>query len=251
MIIRKLSATDTRYIDEICQLLTGSYDPVVSKYLIYRDSNYKDYLLYSLGGSRDYIYVALSPAGELMGFIQVRILDYTLFLNNIIITPEFRGANIASGLLKVTINDIQKDETDMRTFALDVFEKNAEVFKWYLRLGMNIRSTKWWYDLSEEYNGRTAKPGSNPISIKKDDMGFTQVYSNSIRIGTLIKGDRLLMRSEVDPAVLGTLKDYFEGRLEGLCLISDKELNYPLIDRSFQLHVELTDIKFSERSSLR
>jgi hypothetical protein len=247
MIIRKILPSDAGYIDQICELLTSSYDPAVSKFLIYRDSNYRNYLVNSLGGSRDYIFVALSATAELMGFTQVRVLDFELFLNNIITAPGFQGANVASGLLDLTIKDMLKDGRDIKTFALDVFERNADVLKWYLRLGMKLRSTRCWYDLSDEYEGCAVRSGSNRISVEKDEAGFTQVYSGDVRIGTLVGGDRLLLRSEIASSVLEDLKGHFKNELAGLCLITDKELSYPLIDRSFQLQVEIADLKFRER----
>ena len=246
--IRNLSAADTRYIDEVCQLLATSYDLQISEFLIYRDKNYKEHLIRSLSSSSDFVHIALSADGDLLGFAQVRILENTLFLNNIIIKQQFRGASLASGLLRFMINEANIDGRGIDSFALDVFEKNAGALKWYQRLGMQMRSTRFWYDLTNAYAEVTVMHGSAEVSATKDEAGFVQVYSGDLRIGTLIAGNKLVMRAEIGSDVLQGLKRYFGNSLEGLCLITDSKLTYPLIDRSFQLQVRLNDLKLHDGS---
>ena len=60
--IERLSYLDEKRIDIICQMLNTDYDQAISKYLIFHDKNYKDYLTTSLKGLHDIVYTVISLA---------------------------------------------------------------------------------------------------------------------------------------------------------------------------------------------
>ena len=240
--IRKLAKADIDYIEEVCELLGNGYDSETAKFFIYQDPNYKNYLSSTLGGLQDVIYIVLSSREELMGFAQVRLIQSTVFLNNIIIKPEFRGSNIATSLLAYMISSTESSQ-HIQTFALDVFEKNTAVLKWYMRLGMTINGVKYWYNLMDQYRKCAADTGSSDILLKEDNSGFIQIFAGNKKIGTLIDGKTVVMRSEADTKLLTSLKRHFESNLKGLCLVTEQELSYPVIDRSYHLQVEVDKLQ--------
>jgi ribosomal protein S18 acetylase RimI-like enzyme len=248
-IIRKLSHEENQLITAVCQLLNKSYDKEVSEYFIYRDKGYSPYLKKSLAEHRDFVYVVVDSAdNEMIGFAQVKVVASSIFLNNIVILPAFRGHNIASKLLSYLVNDLENESNKIQTFSLDVFERNSHVLNWYKRLGMKGSGVKYWYDLFDIYNSeyplRTLqKNEKGNISVIKDENGFEQVFFNEAHIGTLIANNTLLIRSTPSREVFGMLKQYFVGSLKGVCLISDNQFDYPLIDRSLKLEIGIEDLK--------
>ena len=248
-IIRKLSHEETEVIASVSQLLNTSYDRDVSEYFIYRDNGYIPYLTKSLAENRDSIYVVVNSADNaLIGFAQVKPVLSSIFLNNIIILPEFRGHNIASKLLSYIIKNFDNGLNNIQTFSLDVFERNSSVLNWYQRLGMKVSGVKYWYDLFDIYN--SGKPGqtfrgkeTGNISVREDESGFEQVFTDQVQIGTLIANNTMLMRSVPSIEIISQLKEYFGTRLKAMCLITEKEFDYPLIDRSLKLEIRIEDLE--------
>jgi ribosomal protein S18 acetylase RimI-like enzyme len=248
-IIRKLSHEETDVIAAVCQLLNTSYDKRVSEYFIYRDKSYMPYFTKSLADKRDFAYVVFNSSDNaLIGYAQVKPLISSIFLNNIIIRPEFRGHNIASKLLSYIIKNFDKGPNNIQTFSLDVFERNSKVLNWYQRLGMKVSGVRYWYDLFDVYNSEKALPTlyaneKRDISVIQDENGFQQVYSHQVHIGTLVANNTLLIRSVPSKEVLFLLKEYFGISLKGICLIADKEFDYTLIDRSLKLEISIEDLE--------
>lgn len=243
--IRKLSYRDEDHIEQVCRLLNSSYDQDISRYFIYRDANYQAFLSNSLQGAQDLIYIVIDlDQHELMGFAQLKVLPDTLFLNNIIIKPEYRGNNIALLLLKFMVQETVSQQNYPETFSLDVFERNTPVVQWYLRLGMNITGHKYWYNLMDYYHGfPRAISSTNQIEIVQDENGFTQVFSSEVKIGTLMNGNALVVRSMPEPDVLNQLRRHFQNSLEAFALITEQELDFPLIDKAFQMSMALKDLR--------
>jgi len=238
--IQKLEFGDDAKINAVAQMFIESYDSSISRYLRYTDIHYINYLRASLAEAKNPIYVIVNnDTSELVGVAQYTLLDDTLLLNNIIVKNGFRGQNLALSLIKYAEQQVLKTKP-LPNFALDVFEKNIAALAWYQRLGMAITATNYWYDLTHYYTNelpettQTNKTG-NELSIQPDEFGFSQVLSNNIRIATVLNGNTLITRALPRPDEMLNLRDFFGDKLNALCLITDRKLNFPIIDRSFRM----------------
>lgn len=242
--IKKLSPSEDIFISQIVTLLTEAYNPKLSSYFIYRDLVYQQYFKKLLSGNSDIVFYSEMPdTGEFIGFAHFKLNNNSIWLNNIIIKEGFQGRKIGFSLLTEGLKNLSENNKSCTLFELDVFESNRKAFNLYLSLGMEISEYSYWYDITSCCTDETTDSLSIPmqnvcLKLRADANGFKQLYSDEEHVGTLINGTHLIVRKEIDYALLKKLNQAFrQFLLQSVCLVSKKELELPLIDRSFHLTV--------------
>jgi ribosomal protein S18 acetylase RimI-like enzyme len=251
-VLHKLSRQNTILIDEIIYLLTTTYDPKISDYFIYHDIGYRNYFEYLLKNKEHAIFACCAKeTGNMVGFAHFNKISDNIFLKNIIVTDQYQDQGIGNYLLLHSLKKISNTRNFVfRTFQLDVFESNNRALNWYLKLGMEIEEYFNWYDISYYckngfgYESMLEKASRIKLEIKKDRFGFDQLILNDHRIGTVINKTRLIIRVDADYLLLERLYLFLkDSEIESVCLVTKKDFNFLLLDKSFQLSILLKDIK--------
>ncbi|MDB5120428.1 MAG: GCN5-related N-acetyltransferase [Sphingobacteriales bacterium] len=243
--IQKLASTDEYYIDEVCEMLKNTYTPSISQYFIYNDKSFKAFLTSNLTRTDHFIYY-ISVQKVLIGFAQFKIVANTLYLVNLIVKENYQNNKFGSRLLTYGIIASHTSAPYIKTLELNAFVSNT-VLKWYLRLGMKIMNIEYWYDLKEVQlnDAKTSNIELENFKFITDQFGFTQLYLNNLPVGYLINGKKLIIKGNFHFVYLHKIPRVFNGQdIELGCIISDTMINIPLIDRSYLLRIELSDLKF-------
>ena len=247
--LRQISGNDDKEIELVCKMLASDYDPIVSPYLIYTDKNYSGYLAHCLSGSDDFLYAATDSDqnDDIIGFALCKQRGDTIVLTNIIIKQEYRGHDIGSALLRF-VEEQANRKLYPDVFALDVFDHNKVVLRWYLRLGMIITGNKYWYNLMNYYNNELLSQSidfssQNSIVVVKDKAGFKQVFCNNTEVGTLINDDTLIIRSKPDHNILLEIRMHFQNSILFFGFITTEKHSFPLIDESFHMEMPFEHLK--------
>jgi ribosomal protein S18 acetylase RimI-like enzyme len=243
--LKKLSSNDSETINKVCEILKDTYPEKISQYFIYNDRSFKAFLTANLNRTDQFIYYLSDTEENLIGFAQFKVVSRTLFLLNLIIDPKHQNNQYGSKLLAQSIQLVVASLPQIKVFELHSFVSNT-VLEWYLRLGMKVLSFTYWYDLKgiEKPKGKKQST-SNLFQYKTDQFGFTQLFLNSYPAGYLLNGKKLIVKGSLDLHELKKIPLEYNGqRIEAGCLISDKVIDLPIIDKCFLLSVPLPDLQF-------
>jgi ribosomal protein S18 acetylase RimI-like enzyme len=95
----------------------------------------------AIGGDSRY-WLAIDDADRLLGCLQLRVLNHSLFLNYICIMSGSRSSGLGSRLL---LHALERERTRQSTLLLDVREGNDKAWSWYERLGsQSVSSSEYW-----------------------------------------------------------------------------------------------------------
>ncbi len=92
---------------------------------------------------------------HLAGYTEWRILEESLFLNNIYVFPEYQGFGFGKSLLVEHGKDLLH-EYEKSTISLDVFADNKAAIHWYEKIGFINKQSTYWY-----VGEQTARTDSN------------------------------------------------------------------------------------------
>ncbi|PFO04944.1 hypothetical protein COJ85_10615 [Bacillus sp. AFS076308] len=131
----------------IPKLIETGMDKDIFPLTIFSSNGYEAYLRKQLKISeknrRAKFYAAFID-DELAGYSEWRYLENSLLLNNIYVSPEYRGVGIGKFLL-VKHGAQLLAEYKKSIISLDVFENNTAAMSWYKKMGFVIEDTTSWY----------------------------------------------------------------------------------------------------------
>ncbi|MDB5012563.1 MAG: GCN5-related N-acetyltransferase [Daejeonella sp.] len=244
--IQKLKSTDDQYINDVCELLKTTYDPTISQYFIYNDTSFKAFLTSNLTRTDHFLYY-ISVDNKVIGFAQFKIVANTLYLINLIVKENYQNNRLGSRLLTYGIIAASTAAPYINALELNAFVSNT-ILKWYLRLGMKIININYWYDLKE--TNLNTEPDNTSYALENfkyitHQFGFTQLFLNNSPVGYLVNGQKLIIKGNFHFAYIHKIPRAFNNQsIEPGCIISDTMLDLPLIDRSYVLKIQLSDLKF-------
>lgn len=246
--IKKLKPGDTLLSAKIVSLMGRCCIPQLSSYFIYREPEYLQYFTKLIHSSTEAVFYAEEPdTAEILGAVHFKIRGGSIWLNTICIHAKYRSQDIGFSLLTEALKTLTEN-SDAQMFELDVFETNKENFSLYLRLGMEISEYRYWYDITsycaEETIGTIGVyPQDQPLKVIADSNGFKQLYAAEKHLGTLINNTHLVVRKEIDHTLLKKLNQAFrQFLLQSVCLVSERERELLLLDRSFHLTVPVNKL---------
>ncbi len=242
----EVKSSDTKYIEEACRLLKNTYRDWLSKFFIYQNKSYKTYLKEALDKKIYVLYVCLAgKKQEMAGFILLKKNEEKLFIVNIIVLEDFRNKKAGNFLIKESATYLYNDDQKLSTTALDVFETNQLAYKWYSKLGFEIKGHSNWYNIpvkfkSEQISNRHDEP---PFQIYTDDLGFKQLSDKSEWLGTLIDGKNFILRKEVNLDKLNLLSAFLQTKkVNSLCWVTSREESFLMIDRSINMQINTSQL---------
>jgi len=161
----------------------------VSDGLIYKDPGFVSFLKKQVLDSPDeHIFLLLNDRHPI-GFCRLRLINDALHLNNIYIKDEFQGQGFGKVFLYKSINESLKRKP-VNHLSLDVFLSNAAAYNWYLKIGMEVIKSSFWYSVVA--SGGSESAVNADVEYSHDSNGFMAVYHNQTRIGSLLNGNLIL-----------------------------------------------------------
>ncbi|MEN0052420.1 MAG: hypothetical protein AAGC65_02075 [Mucilaginibacter sp.] len=248
----RLTDPNDQVIDIMCDVLKNAYNPALSNFFIYRDSNFKTYLCSIVDSPDVYIfYTCDHTSNELTGFVIFEIDGPSVYLRNIIINHQLSANNIGSRIFFKSLDIIKSERSEVDILQLDALGKNGGVLNWYLSIGMKINRYLYWYDITDLF--KSSAPTKLSIGnydnsqLVKDAYGFTQLTFNGQEIGSLIQQKYLVVKTTLTQDILSCIRHYFfTMSLLSVCLISNEKLNLLLIERAAHLVISLQKLKTEE-----
>ncbi|MDB5144676.1 MAG: hypothetical protein JWQ66_3389 [Mucilaginibacter sp.] len=231
--LNELYYTDSQVFIKILRLLRNSYSKEISKFLIYADDNYLNYLKkISLDKQNVYIYYLKNTDNDdFIGFTLFKKINSSLFLNQFIIENAYQNKGLGKYLL---INSIKMIESTIgkgafKNLELEAFSSNILVNQWYRKMGLEVCGIRSWYLASKNTNSTSIAPAkTEKYESFVDENNFTQLLnSNGKHIGTVINNKYLRLNCD-DVGVSELLRLPFED----VCITSRMDISLPLIDRS-------------------
>lgn len=162
----------------------------LNKHLIYFDPNFPVYFKNIIEQSQNDFISVIKIDREIAGFIHLKISEETVFLNNICLNNKNRGKGRGKLFLRESLALLP--QTHPKYFGLDVFLSNAPAVSWYRSLGLKIVSKSNWVALLNDNLKKYNHP-SNEIIFKRDENGFSSVFVNDHKIGTIVNKTTLLI----------------------------------------------------------
>lgn len=197
----KYENSDSDY-DEIIRLHKLIFkNTALDNKLIYFDAHFEVFFKNVILDSKHNALTVLKIDDKIAGFIHFKIIEDTLFLNNICIDSGKQGSGLGKYFLKESLNYYK--DSEMKNFILDVFSKNVKALQWYEKLGLKIISeTKWTQILHSQETQFTSD-----TYLKNDENGFKSVYADAIKIATVVN-DKNLVIHKMDYAKQIALADF-------------------------------------------
>lgn len=238
MIIKQVKNINNDYIDFCYELLRNSFPFSISPYLIYNDNAYRDYFSRLIYEKDHFIYIVIKQ-DQLLGFAHFRILNKQLFLNNIIINSNFRSEGMGRILFEYACNNITEKNKEITSISLDVFESNVIAHKWYCKLGFQIMSKSYWFDIRYKLSYSAAE--NQKIMLKNDENGFNGFYVDERKIASLINYQSLIFH---DLGLFQNYKTYFSRKkYQNAVLVSNKNIaSFKLIDTALRMKMPISQL---------
>lgn len=208
------------------------FDSPLEGKLIYFVSNFRFYLKEVIEASKsDFVFIA-QLNNSIEAFIHFKLLNDTIFLNNICVSANLQGLGVGKKLLKYGL-DLLNDET-FSFFSLDVFLSNSKALKWYEKLGLKVQESHEWKTITSRYNDEKR---FKDVAFQKDINGFESVFFKNGKVGTIINDTLLLSNTEnIEKLPLGSFKS----------VITNQDLpsnvEYELLATSLRMNMNLNDL---------
>lgn len=142
--IEPLKSKDAHLIPK---LIESGMDKDIFSLTIFSSKGYEAYLENLLTIPEEHRRVKLFGAfvgDQLAGYTEWRILENSLFLNNIYVFPEFQGLGLGKSLLEEHGNTLM-EEYRKSSISLDVFKNNEKAVRWYEKVGFVKQESINWY----------------------------------------------------------------------------------------------------------
>ncbi len=206
--------------------------------LIYFDKNYKQFLEnLILNKNNKVFFYGLYKNEDLIGFIQFRLIESYLFLNNISLDNKFRGKGLGSLFLKKSLKNFEFYFPIK--FKLDVFNKNLKAKSWYKKIGLEQEEKLFWYqkNISISVNQYQDKPS---FKFTLDQNGFESIFDGTSKIATVINKKNLIVHNNEYLDLINYSK-YDNALFTSKILLPSKEY-YLLLDISYRLSSQLKKV---------
>lgn len=232
-ILEYKTVENDKEMDKIISLHQDIFvDSPLKNKLIYFVPNFRVYLKEIIEDSKhDFVFIA-KLNNSIEAFIHFKLLNDTVFLNNICVSGNLQGSGVGKMLLKYGL-DLLNQET-FSFFSLDVFLSNSKALKWYEKLGLNVQSSREWKEITSRYNEEIR---SKEVDFQKDLNGFESVFFKNDKVGTIVNDTLLLSNTEnIEKLPLGSFKS----------VITNQDLpsyvEYELIATSLRMYMNLNDL---------
>ena len=249
VVINELISDNEHIIEKILALLAKTADPETSIFFIHFDPHYRKFFKTMINNKIDRVFYCEDDEDNFLGFAHFKKLDKKVILNKIVIETKFQGLTCGKMLLISALNTIFREYNDCENFELDVFEKNQKALNWFLKLKMDISDYRNWYNVTDYFRS-DIRLANSYFSIEKsfkfiqDGNGFMQLVYNNSHIGTLIDNMYLVIKTDIDYFLLNSMNSFFKKfSLETVCMVTKKEHDLFLIDKSFHLTIPFKKLK--------
>lgn len=161
--------------------------------LIYFDKNFSNYfntiLTIKEFQQTNYVF-GIFDKKDLAGFIHLKKIETTLFLNNIFIRPEFRGRGIGKLSLCKALNTLKNlINVNFDFFELEVFESNVSAYNFYKNIGLKKIQSYNWYTIYEKNN----YINSCNFLIGYDLNNFKSIFLDETKVGTIVNDQFIIV----------------------------------------------------------
>lgn len=230
--LNELFYTDTPILFKIVNLLRNCYGQEITKYLIYTDDNYLNYLKkISLDKRNNWIFYFLeSETCNFVGFTIFKKVDGNIFLNHLVLDKAFQKKGLGKELFFLSLKKLESSHPKgyFKYLELEAFASNSYINKFYRDLEMDFCGSKNWYQLAVPNFTNTGDDYcQRKYNLISDENNFSQLIHNELTIGTFINNKYLRLNTEkINVAALKKISP------AGICINTRSELNIPVIDRS-------------------
>jgi len=251
LLIKKLTASDVYLIESLSKIQKENIEKEKSFYFIYQQSNLKTDYFEALSDPCNSVFYAVNPGEEeIIGVVHYRVVKNTVKLNHVLFKSGITDLKTMKSLIIDSLKALLQGNSELNFLDVDVFEKNKKLLNFLLSLGMEISTYNYWYDITSYCNKGSFESYKDYISNR---FSFTTVqkqkntkvlhYNNS-EVGILIRNAHLVINSDIDYHFLKKLNFFFKDvGLESVSLVSKKELELFLIDKSFHLTIPINRLK--------
>lgn len=131
---------------------------------------------------RDTLSAVALDKNKIVGYIELRIVRNSVFLNYVCTHPEFRSRGLGMHLLRFSLASIRSDR--FSSMVLDVFDDNSVAKDWYGKLGFSPIHFSAWYSIplnsiSVERTGIISGGAQADLCFR--EYGFSQFTVQTIR----------------------------------------------------------------------
>lgn len=176
---------------ELATIHTKIFDPSPLRgHLIYYDRNFALYLQDLLQKSDKDFFFGYYNDSSLKGFVHLKEIGDSIFLNNFFVDPDIRGKGEGKRFLFETLSEIA-NLIPKKYFELDVFDSNSKVKDWYKNIGMNEVGRRYWYKDQDITNDHKKK--EEFVFRNKDQNGFISYFLGNKKIATEVNSTTILV----------------------------------------------------------
>lgn len=166
---RTANENDIKRIVEIVQVGNQEF---IDK-LIYGCKGIEKYIESNINNSNsDLKFFVATRQEDVIGALEIKIINNIIFINYIAIDPKYRGKGIGKGIIKYSLNYLIQHK-EYNTVRLDVFKQNTGALNLYKKLGFRIIKEYEWISIS--------KSRDNLSNIQYDLIDYQEsikVYEN-------------------------------------------------------------------------
>lgn len=193
LVIRNMEEKD---ILSVVKIVRTSFTTDVLSKIIYGCEGIEKYLLNQIDIPKeltDTTYLVAELEDKVVGYIELKHLNDSLFLNYIAVDRDYKSHNIGKSMLKEAIRMCENpNDTSM---VLDVFEFNNNAKSWYSKLGFQEESRSVWWSVvpqkRELCGEKVILAGFPQASACHKEFGFSQFNliskDNNILVGMIGK----------------------------------------------------------------
>lgn len=193
------------------------------------------------------IYRIAELGNKIVGAMELRVDEETLFLNYIAVKSDMKNLGIGKAMMKNLINEKQ-----YKYLSLDVFEDNKIAYKWYSNIGFKIDSCSYWIEIIGSVNEKVEIYSDNDIYtdlyyLNGFDIVKVTLQNKKYNVGIIGSNWFRLYEDEVDENIIRYLQQIEKRRI--LCVVKyDKKLEIgnfksKKIKISYRMRTRIEDIK--------
>jgi len=192
-IVRKAKQEDS---ESIVKILLDGIGERLAAYTIYSAQGVTAYVraqIKSCNLGTSCFFVSENDSG-IIGFAEFKFFGSEIFLNNIYVSEQGRGAGIGKVLLNAGL--VMAQEKNMCEIVLDVFKHNINALNWYRKLGFKSREEFSWLVIDQN-------PSRDSKWFKILNLPFAECVCSEFGFATLD------ISTELDSYSVGILNDNF------------------------------------------
>ncbi|GEM_PF-4215119 len=158
--------------------------------LIYFDDNFPNFITKNIRYSQNDLFFVLKSNDYLEGFLHFKKLENEIFLNNISLSQNVSHQGLGKILLRKSLELTNLE--GIKFFGLDVLDSNQFAYNWYKKLGLKVINNSQWISITRK---NSITPTKYNLNYKKDCNGFSSIYYDENKIGTIINNRTLIINN--------------------------------------------------------